>query len=96
MNKKGIIKYFWFLSAFLIVILAGTWAFQISKLASLSRGVAFAQTEVAEITAENTSFASGNGLREIPALEKVAQALNFQKIEQVSYIRASEPTVLAR
>ncbi len=90
------LKIFWILSIFLIAALLGIWIFQINLLAKNSRLVSLAQYRLTELSQKDVLEDLETFKQGVSEIEKLAQSLNFEKIDKVLYIQAVESTVLAR
>lgn len=93
MSKIFSLKKVLVISLFLMFLLAGLWFFQISTLAKESEKLAKAQEKLSSLKQLKITSSSPKADYEV---EQLAQALDFEKIKDVYYIKVSESTVLAK
>ena len=94
-NKKRKIKFFWMSMFFLMFILAGSLILQTGALAKQSARFSSVQQEVISLS-DNYGPQHLVLADNFTNIEELAQSLNFEKINQVYYIRATENTALAK
>lgn len=95
-NKKRRLKVFWATTLSLMFALTGCLILQTGALAQQSAKLFSAQEKVV-VLMNNQNLGETNSLAENSTdIEELAQNLNFEKIGQVYYIRATENTALAK
>ena len=90
------LRVFWALSIFLMIGLIGLLILQTQLLAQKSEFISSSQRELVELSKENSEHAPLSFSTGMTELDKLAQNLNFEKIDKLHYIRSIESTVLAR
>ena len=89
-------KIIWGLSIFSIIGLFAIWILQMQSLSQNSILVSEIQNKLAGLPTANAEEAILVSAKEMPEIDKVAQDLNFERIDKVQYIRTAGRTVLAK
>ncbi|MCX6738340.1 MAG: hypothetical protein NTY11_02920 [Candidatus Parcubacteria bacterium] len=89
-------KIIWGLSIFSIIGLFAIWVLQMQSLSRNSILVSEVQNKLAGLPTANAEEAVLVSAKEMPEIDKVAQDLNFERIDKVHYIRAAGRTALAK
>ena len=90
------LKFIWGLSIFSIIGLIAVWVLQMQALSHNCALISGIQDELAGLPGADSGSPSLASVQEIPELDKIAQNLNFERIDKVHYIRAIESTALAK
>jgi len=90
------LRFIWGLSIFLIIGLMAVWVLQMQGLSRNCARVSGIQEKLAGLPKADLNNSLLASVKEIPELDKISQNLNFERIDKVHYIRASETTALAR
>jgi len=94
-NKKRKIKFFWMSMFFLMFILSGSLILQTGALAKQSARLSSAQQKAISLS-DDYSPRHMVLADNFTNIEELAQSLNFEKINQVYYVRATQNTALAK
>jgi hypothetical protein len=95
-SSKISLKIIWGLSIFSIIGLLAIWVIQMQSLSRNSMLVSDIQNRLAGLPTANAEEAVLVSAKEIPEIDKIAQDLNFERIDKVQYIRTTGSTALAK
>ncbi|MBU1045934.1 hypothetical protein KJ616_02310 [Patescibacteria group bacterium] len=90
------LKFIWGLSIFSIIGLMAVWVLQMQTLSRNCALISGIQDKLAGRPKADSDSSLLASVKEIPELDKIAQNLDFERIDKVHYIRAGGSTVLAK
>ncbi|MBU3964711.1 hypothetical protein KJ562_03275 [Patescibacteria group bacterium] len=90
------LKFIWGLSIFSIIGLIAVWVLQMQSLSQNYAMISGIQDKLAGLPKADSSSSLLASVQEIPELDKIAQNLDFEKIDKVLYIRSAGSTALAK
>ncbi len=96
LNKKKRLRIFWTSTLFLMFALVGCLILQTGALAQQSASLYSVQQKIVNLTSSQDLQNTEAVVENSKDIEELAQNLNFEKIQQVRYIRTAENTALAK